>query len=179
MHIQYCTPRLYPAAVRPPRIHPLLLGVLLSVGAASSAQAGLGPASTRTTQYLNPGVAVGVVMEELGESVGPTLGVRLSLNEVTESLFPIDWDGLYGHLQYDFSGQAWRGGVGVGTGVLIFGAELGLVGVADEQGSALGVEVGVVATIGLCGLYLRHTQLGRHPSLTELGLRFGLPFKAD
>ncbi len=153
--------------------------VAASLLATAPAYAGLGGFSRRTVTYLNPGVEMGATANLASGHLGASLAVRMSLNDVVESPLPSAWKGLYGHLGRDFGRDAWRGGIGVGTGVLMFGAEVGAVGVVDDDGSSMGLELAGLATIGFCGAYVRHTHLVERPSITEIGIRFGMPVKSS
>ena len=133
-----------------------------------------GPESREVT-YLNPGIETGLTWHNVDGEFGTTLGLRMSLNDAVRYMVPVEWEGIYGHVQRDFRTDSWRSGLGYGFGFLFLGLEAGVAVHVDDRDTNLGAEAAVLGTIGIAGVHLRHTQCYERPAITEIGLRAALP----
>ena len=102
----------------------------------------------------------------------------MSINDVVTQTVPVEWQGVYGHVNRDFEAESWRSGLGYGMGVFfVFGLEAGVAFHADERDTELGAEAAVLGTIGFLGIHVRHTRFFERPAVTEFGLRASLPIR--
>lgn len=163
----------FPSAIKR-RLVTLALALAVSIPTFASA-GNLGTREEAT--YLNSGIETGLTLHHGGGGFGTTLGLRMSLNDVVQYLLPMEWEGVYGHVQRDFKTESWRSGLGYGVGVFIFGLEAGVAVHGDERDTDLGVEGAVLGTLGLVGVHVRHTRFFERPSVTEIGLRAALPVR--
>ena len=86
-------------------------------------------------------------------------------------MVPVKWEGVYGHVQRDFSHERWRSGLGYGLGYLFLGLEAGLAVHVDDRDTHLGAEAAVVGTLGFVGIHVRHTRFFEQPAVTEIEFR--------
>ena len=155
------------------RLVTLVLALMLVIPTGAAA----GSPGTQKNIHLNPGIETGLTIHHRGGGFGSTLGLRLSANDVLHYMVPVKWEGVYGHVQRDFSHERWLSGLGYGVGYLFLGLEAGVAIHVDDRDTHLGAEAAVVGTLGVVGIHVRHTRFFEQPAVTEIGLRGHWPLK--